>query len=75
MAQVEAYNFDVERSKFVKATKFFKTKNYKKFNNIKRELKNYPLYAELEYKNLHRKKNINNDDVIKFISKYKKIYL
>ena len=75
MAQVEAYNFDVERSKFIKATKFFKTKNYKKFNNIKRELKNYPLYAELEYKNLHRKKNINNDDVIKFISKYKKTYL
>ena len=75
IAQVEAYNFDVERSKFVKATKFFKTKNYKKFNNIKRELKNYPLYAELEYKNLHRKKNINNDDVIKFISKYKKSYL
>ena len=75
IAQVEAYNFDVERSKFVKATKFFKTKNYKKFSNIKRELKNYPLYAELEYKNLHRKKNINNDDVIKFISKYKKSYL
>ena len=75
IAQVEAYNFDVERSKFVKATKFFKTKNYKKFNSIKRELKNYPLYAELEYKNLHRKKNINNDDVIKFISKYKKSYL
>ena len=75
IAQVEAYNFDVERSKFVKATKFFKTKNYKKFNNLKRELKNYPLYAELEYKNLHRKKNINNDDVIKFISRYKKSYL
>ena len=75
MAEVKAYNFDVERSKFVKATKFFKTKNYKKFNSIKRELKNYPLYAELEYKNLHRKKNINNDDVIKFISKYKKSYL
>ena len=74
-APVGAYNFDIERSKFIKATKLFKAKNYKKFNNLKRELKNYPLYAELEYKNLHRKKNINNDDVIKFISKYKKSYL
>jgi len=74
-ASIEAYNFDTERSKFVKATKYFKTKNYKKFNNLKKELVSYPLYAELEYKNLHRKKNINNDDVIKFISKYRKSYL
>ena len=74
-APVEAYNFDTERSKFIKATKFLKAKNYKEFDNLKRELKDYPLYAELEYKNLHRKKNINNDDVIKFISKYRKSYL
>ena len=53
---IEAYNFDTERSKFIKATKYFKIKNYKKFNNLKKELVSYPLYAELEYKNLHRKK-------------------
>ena len=39
-APVGAYNFDIERSKFIKATKLFKAKNYKKFNNLKRELKN-----------------------------------
>lgn len=70
-----ANNYDIERSKYVEAIKYYKNKDYKKFEIIKKELINYPLYAELEYKSIHRKKNINNTEVIKFIKKYKKSYL
>ena len=71
----EKKNYKQERIKYIKATKYFKNKNYKKFENIKKELIHYPLYAELEYKNLHRRKNINDDAVINFIRKYKKSYI
>ncbi len=70
-----ANNYDIERSKYVKAIKYYKNKNYQKFEIIKKELINYPLYAELEYKSIHRKKNISNTEVIRFIKKYKKSYL
>ena len=72
---IEAKEIDIERSKYVKALKYYKNKNYKKYRSIKKELKNYPLYAELEYKELHEKKFINDDKVIKFINKYKKSYI
>ena len=52
---IEAKEIDIERSKYVKALKYYKNKNYKKYISIKKELKNYPLYAELEYKELHEK--------------------
>ncbi|MDB2461237.1 transglycosylase SLT domain-containing protein [Gammaproteobacteria bacterium] len=71
----EAKNYDLERSKYVKALKYYKSKNYKKYKVIKNELKNYPLYANLEYKDLHNKKNINDEKVIEFIEKYKKSYI
>ncbi len=75
MMPANANDYDIERSKYVKAIKFYKNKNYKKFENIKKELVNYPLYAELEYKSIHGKKNINNHEVIRFIKKYRKSYL
>ena len=75
VSPANANNYDIERSKYVKAIKYYKNKNYKKFEIIKKELINYPLYAELEYKSIHRKKNINNTEVIRFIKKYKKSYL
>ena len=75
VAPANANNYDIERSKYVKAIKYYKNKNYKKFEIIKKELINYPLYAELEYKSIHRKKNISNTEVIRFIKKYKKSYL
>ena len=68
-------NYNVERVKYIKALKYFKKKNFREFENLKKELVHYPLYANLEYKSLHRKRNINDDDVIKFIQKYKKSYL
>ena len=71
----EAKNYDLERSKYVKAIKHYKNKNYKKYRIIKNELKSYPLYANLEYKDLHNKKNINDEKVIEFIEKYKKSYI
>ena len=71
----EAKNYDLERSKYVKALKHYKNKNYKKYRIIKNDLKSYPLYANLEYKDLHNKKNINDEKVIEFIEKYKKSYI
>ncbi len=73
--QTHGQEYDVERSKYLKALKYFKNKDYKNFKILKKQLVNYPLYIELEYKELHRKKNINNDDVIAFIKKYKTSYL
>ena len=52
---IEAKNYDIERSKYIKAIKYYKNRNYKKFKIIKKDLINYPLYADLEYKELHRK--------------------
>ena len=49
---LEATTYDVERSKYTKALKNFKNKNYQKFIDLKEQLKEYPLYANLEYKNL-----------------------
>ena len=72
---IEAKNYDIERSKYIKAIKYYKNRNYKKFKIIKKDLINYPLYADLEYKELHRKKYINDEKVIKFINKYKKSYI
>ena len=53
-ANLEATNYDIERSKYTKALKHFKNKNYQKFIDLKEQLKEYPLYADLEYKNLHK---------------------
>ena len=72
---IEAKNYDIERSKYIKAIKYYKNRNYKEFKIIKKDLINYPLYADLEYKELHRKKYINDEKVIKFINKYKKSYI
>jgi len=74
-SSVSANNYDIERSKYLKAIKYYKNKNYKKFEVLKNELTYYPLYAELEYKSIHKKKNINDKKVIKFIKKYKNSYL
>lgn len=74
-SSVSANNYDIERSKYLKAIKYYKNKNYKKFEVLKNELTHYPLYAELEYKSIHKKKNINNKKVIKFIKEYKNSYL
>jgi soluble lytic murein transglycosylase len=68
-------NYNAERVKYIKALKYFKKKNFREFENLKKELVHYPLYANLEYKSLHRKRDINDDDIIKFIQKYKKSYL
>ena len=70
----KAQNYDIERSSYIKALKYNKKKNYKEFDKLKKELVNYPLYSDLEYKSLHRKKNINDDKVIEFIKKYKNSY-
>lgn len=72
---VEAEDYSSERSKYSKALKYYNSKNYKKFKILKKELINYPLYANLEYKDLHRKKYINDKLVIKFINKNKKSYI
>tara|TARA_B100001996_G_scaffold382789_1_gene375699 strand:- start:1552 stop:3450 length:1899 start_codon:yes stop_codon:yes gene_type:complete len=72
---IEAKNYDAERSKYIEAIKHYKKRNYKKFNIIKKDLVDYPLYADLEYKELHRKKYINDEKIIKFIRKYKKSYI
>ena len=53
-SNLEAKNYDIERSKYTKALKHFKNKNYQKFIDLKEQLKEYPLYANLEYKNLHK---------------------
>ena len=53
-SNLEAKNYDIERSKYTKALKYFKNKNYQKFIDLKEQLKEYPLYANLEYKNLHK---------------------
>ena len=65
----KAQNYDIERSSYIKALKYNKKKNYKEFDKLKKELVNYPLYSDLEYKSLHREKNINDDKVIEFIKK------
>ena len=59
-ANLEAKNYDIERIKYTKALKYFKNKNYQKFIDLKEQLKEYPLYADLEYKNLH-KFHLKND--------------
>ena len=69
-----AQNYDIERSKYTKALKYHNKKNYKEFDKLKEELVNYPLYSDLEYKSLHRKKFINDDKVIQFIQNYKNSY-
>ena len=74
-SQSEANNYDVERGKYIKALKYYKNKNYKKFNSIKKELINYPLYSNLVYKDLHRKRNINDEKVIRFIKTYNNSYI
>ncbi len=73
--QTYGQEYDIERSKYLKALKYFKNNDYKNFKILKKQLVNYPLYIELEYKELHKNKNINNDDVISFIKKYKTSYL
>ena len=74
-SQSEANNYDVERGKYIKALKYYKNKNYKEFNSIKKELTNYPLYSNLVYKDLHRKRNINDDKVIRIIKTYNNSYI
>ena len=74
IVNVEADDYSIDRSKYIKAINYYNSKNYKKFKILKKELINYPLYANLEYKDLHRK-NINDELVIKFINKNKKSYI
>ena len=69
-----AQNYDIERSKYIKALTYHKKKNYKEFDKLKKQLINYPLYSDLEYKALHRKKFLNDDDIIQFIKNYKNSY-
>ena len=69
-----AQNYDIERSKYIKALTYHKKKNYKEFDKLKKQLINYPLYSNLEYKSLHRKKFLNDDDIIQFIKNYKNSY-
>ena len=72
-ANTLATNYDVERSKYTKALKYYKNKDYKNFEKLKSQLINYPLYADLEYKSLHKSKIKNDQKIIKFIEKYKTI--
>ena len=74
-ANTLATNYDVERSKYTKALKYFKNKDYKNFEKLKSQLINYPLYADLEYKSLHRSKIKNDQKIVKFIEKYKTSYV
>jgi len=74
IVNVEADDYSIDRSKYIKAINYYNSKNYKKFKILKKELINYPLYANLEYKDLHRK-NVNDELVIKFINKNKKSYI
>ena len=69
-----AQNYDIERSKYTKALKYHKNKNYKEFDKLKKELVNYPLYSDLEYKSLHRKRFLNDEKIIQFIKNYKNSY-
>ena len=73
-ANLEATNYDIERSKYTKALKHFKNKNYQKFIDLKEQLKEYPLYADLEYKNLHKFHLQNDKKILQFIEKYKTTY-
>ena len=70
-----AKDYDIERSKYSKALKYFKNKDYKNFDKLKSQLTNYPLYADLEYKSLHKPKIKNEKKIIKFIKKYKASYV
>ena len=72
---VQAIDYSAERSKFSKALKYLKNKNYEKYQTLKEELIDYPLYANLEYKDLHRKQYINDELVIEFIKKNKNSYI
>ena len=74
-ANTFATNYDVERSKYTKALKYFKNKDYKNFKKLKSQLINYPLYADLEYKSLHKSKIKKEQKIIKFIEKYKTSYV
>ena len=69
-----AQNYDIERSKYIKALAYHKKKNYKEFDKLKKQLINYPLYSNLEYKSLQRKIFLNDDDIIQFIKNYKNSY-
>ncbi len=71
----QASNLNEEKTKYLEAIKFYQGSDYENFKKIKKDLINYPLYAELEYKELFLDKNINENDVIKFIKKYEKSYL
>ena len=51
---IEAKEIDIERSKYVKALKYYKNKNYKKYISIKKELKNY-LVSHSKIKNCMKK--------------------
>ena len=73
-SNLEAKNYDIERSKYTKALKHFKNKNYQKFIDLKEQLKEYPLYADLEYKNLHKFHLQNDKKILQFIEKYKTTY-
>ena len=73
-ANLEATNYDIERSKYTEALKYFKNKNYQKFIDLKEQLKEYPLYADLEYKNLHKFHLKNDQKILQFIEKYKTTY-
>lgn len=73
-SNLEAKNYDIERSKYTKALKYFKNKNYQKFIDLKEQLKEYPLYANLEYKNLHKFHLKNDEKILQFIEKYKTTY-
>ena len=41
-ANLEATDYDIERSKYTKALKYFKNKNYQKFIDLKEQLKTNP---------------------------------
>ena len=45
-------NYNVERVKYIKALKYFKKKNFREFENLKKELVHYPLYANLDRKSV-----------------------
>jgi len=68
-------SISAERDSYVLALKYYKSKNFKKFEKVKNTIKNYPLYPYLEYKSLHRKRHINDEKIIKFIKKYKYSYI
>ena len=71
-ANTFATNYDVERSKYTKALKYFKNNDYKNFKKLKSQLINYPLYADLEYKSLHKPKIKKEQKIFRFNNKNNK---